>query len=275
MSEPNVEARARALGWVPKEEFPGDKERWKDADEFVTMGETMLPIVKSQKKALEEKVHQLEGKLSKMSQTIQAGQEALEEYKKYHEEDAKRRVKVAIKKLKADIVTARRDGDIDAEVEASAAITQLTAAPAKTAASAPAKGNGEAPQDYTKEEWFQSWMKDNDWYGPDPERTMYAEGAALHLNRTRPDLKQRAYLDEIARMVKDKFPDANPRRGADSKVDAGRPGSQQSSGRSYSDLPADAKTACDRYGGKVVGQGRAYKTLSEWRKKYAEDFFAE
>ena len=40
-----TEDKARRLGWVPKEEFKGDPENWRSADEFMARGEQLLPIV--------------------------------------------------------------------------------------------------------------------------------------------------------------------------------------------------------------------------------------
>ena len=44
MSE--IEEKAVAMGWVPLEEWKGDPEQHRPADEFVARGEQILPIVK-------------------------------------------------------------------------------------------------------------------------------------------------------------------------------------------------------------------------------------
>ena len=69
-----------------------------------------------------------------------------------------------------------------------------------------------------------------------------------------------------------------PARGTD-KVQGGRGpsgGGGGSGGRqkTYADLPADAKAACDSYASKLVGPGRAHKDLASWQAQYAKDFFA-
>lgn len=257
---PQVESQARSMGWVPKEEFRGPEERWIDANEFVRRGEEILPIVRAEKKKLEEKVQTLE-------QTIAAGQKSMEEFRKYTEEDGKRKVDAAIKKLKADIVEARREGDIDAEVEASNAIQKLT--------SAPTAKKADEVVDFTTTTWWKAWMEENPWYGTDTEKTAYAQGQGVYLNIMRKDLRERAFLDELTKLVQDKYPDSIPRRELPSKVEGSRPGSSQSSSKDYRDLPPDAKAACDKWADKLVGKGKTYATLSDWRKKYVSDFYAE
>jgi hypothetical protein len=268
MSE-DIEVKARDMGWAPKDEFRGKPELWVDAETYVERGEHVLPIVKAEKKRLEGEVQTLKGEVSTLQQLVKAGQESIEEFKKYHDEDSKRRVETAVAKLKAEMKQAREEGDIDREMEASDALAELRAAP-------PAKTNGEAKPDFTKQPWFQGWLQDNAWYGVDKEKTAYAQGQAVFLNMSGSPLRERAYLDEIAKLVQDKYPDINPRREAAGKVEGARSGSSQSSSdRSYQDLPADVKTTCDKWGDKLVGPGKSFKTLADWRKKYAADYFAE
>ena len=62
-----------------------------------------------------------------------------------------------------------------------------------------------------------------------------------------------------------------------SKVEAGRTGGGASGGggKSYNDLPADAKAACDGYNNTLVGKGRLHPDIESWRKAYAADYFRE
>ena len=61
-----------------------------------------------------------------------------------------------------------------------------------------------------------------------------------------------------------------------SKVGESRPsGSPMSGGRgrSFADLPADARDACDRQGRKLVGEGRAFKDMNAWRSYYVNLYY--
>lgn len=65
----DTESRARAMGWVSKDEFRGPPENWRDADEFVRRGEEELPIVRERNRDLTRKLADLEAKLNQRDQT--------------------------------------------------------------------------------------------------------------------------------------------------------------------------------------------------------------
>ena len=46
-------------------------------------------------------------------------------------------------------------------------------------------------------------------------------------------------------------------------------------GKTYNDLPPDAKIACDGWSKQLVGEGRRHKTLADWRASYTKTFFEE
>ena len=58
-----------------------------------------------------------------------------------------------------------------------------------------------------------------------------------------------------------------------SKVGSGNHSGSSGSGAdrkpTYADLDNEAKKVCDSEGKKVVGEGRLYKTMNEWRQYYA------
>lgn len=55
-----VEDEARAMGWVPKDQYKGDPARWKPADQFVNDGKTVLPLLQSNLKKMTDKVTRME-----------------------------------------------------------------------------------------------------------------------------------------------------------------------------------------------------------------------
>ena len=58
-TDPKVEARARDMGWRPKEEFKGEPDKWRSADEFVKRGEEILPIVNAENKRLKAEIEKV------------------------------------------------------------------------------------------------------------------------------------------------------------------------------------------------------------------------
>jgi hypothetical protein len=68
--QPNYEERAKLQGWVPEDEFRGDKERWITAKEFVDRADHMMPILKATNRKLESKVSDYEKELTETKQTL-------------------------------------------------------------------------------------------------------------------------------------------------------------------------------------------------------------
>jgi TolA-binding protein len=56
---------------------------------------------------------------------------------------------------------------------------------------------------------LKSWKSDNPWYGSDYAKTQFAMRYAKQLQKDRPDLVGRPFLDAISAKVKDTFPAAN------------------------------------------------------------------
>ncbi len=69
------ELEARRLGWVDKEEFKGDPDKWRPADEFLDRGRRILPIVQANERRLHRRVDELENLLK---ETRESTKELLE-----------------------------------------------------------------------------------------------------------------------------------------------------------------------------------------------------
>lgn len=273
---PEVVSEAREMGWIPKEHFKGDPDKWTDAQTYLERVEHVLPLVKKSRDRLRVELEQTNTRVLTLQQQIKEAQESMEGFKVYHEEDAKRRVEAAKSELRKQLVQAKKDGDVEAEVEITEAMAELRDPPKPTEKKEDPPPNGVDPAFAAA---LEAWKADgNQWFGVDPEKTAYAQRQATFLNLYRKDLRGREFLDEVTKLVQDKYPDKNSRREAPSKVEGSRPGGhQQNGGKSYADLPADAKAACDKQGAQyqLVGPNRTYKTAKEWQAQYAQDYFAE
>lgn len=278
MAEPGeVEQRAVETGWRPLTEWTGAPDRWVDAETWVRRGEEMLPILKANNRKLEQELARTRSEISQLVQSVQEGQESIKALKEYHDEDVRRQVGLARERLKADLIRARKDDDIDGEVEAQAALTRLEGVQAE-----PPQRKEEPPKQHPD---FPAWHGENPWYGINHEATGFAMGVAQSLQGR--GLTGRVFLDKITERVAEKFPDLFPgrntqgsstsgsdNRGDFSKVEGSRIGSIRPNGRSYADLPQDARDACERMSGRLVGKTRAFKTVDEWRAEYVRKYFA-
>ena len=104
-----IEEKAKAMGWAPKEEFRGDESKWVDAEEFVKRGENYVGIAKENIDRLTTKVTNLEKKLEESSGLFnefrefatKSEQRAYDKSQKEYEQnvkDLKKRLKEAAKK---------------------------------------------------------------------------------------------------------------------------------------------------------------------------------
>jgi soluble cytochrome b562 len=261
----DVETEALTLGWTPKEQFRGDPDRWIDAEAYVARGKEIMPILKKNNEKLLGDVESLKGTVTNLTTALTEAKESMEEFRKYHNETSKREYEKAVKDLKAQKVVALREGEHESVVEIDEALVELNANAPKELKAAPTPpppppSSGPHP-DYV------GWERDNSEWLKDPEKQAYASSIANYLRAMDKTTVGRPFLDKVTAEVEKRFAGPPPA----SKVEGGQPNSRRS-GHSFTDLPAEAKAACDRMGGKLVGANRAFKSLDDWRKEYISKY---
>lgn len=274
---------ARDMGWKPKDEFQGDPERWVDAATYVDKGRHIMPILNQNNERLRGEVRQrdaeiqeLQGKLGKVGESV----EALEEF---YKEDVKRRVEQERERIKDELKQAKRDGDINAEVDLTSELAQLDSKlpvvedkePRRRAADK-RPGNGSA-QDMDVPEDFKQWARENPWYGKDVTRTDLAFGAAQRLRATLPpEVQGRPFMDKVAQEVEQTMRRLGVRTPGKVEGSKGSP-SRQAGGKTFADLPEDAKMAARSpyYTERLVGPDRLHKTQADWEAAYTKKYFEE
>lgn len=268
----DIEAQARELGWVPSEEWRGDPAQWKSAEEFVERGHTVMPMLRKNNEKLLAEVENLRGQITGLTEAVTAGQEALAAFQEFHSETAKREYQRAVQDLKAQKVTAIREGDAERVVEIDDAIDALQAEapkPLQKAANAPAPAPQVSPENIVI---LQKWESENASWLSDPEKKAYATAAGGFLRATGNQKTGRAFLDDVAAEVEKRF--GTPRKEG-TVAGSGVSSSGRPRGRSFADLPKEAQDACDRFGSRLVGKGRAFETLDQWRSKYVNEYVWE
>lgn len=280
----DIETQASELGWVPKESFRGDPEKWVDAQTFVKRGEEFIPMLKATTRRQADELAGLRGQLAETQKLLKASAEAIDALKEFNSDATRKEMKERKGELLDALAAAKREGDVEREVELTDQLTEHNVELKKAESTAKPNG-GTAPattvsqvQDYTKDPAFQAWTAENPWFGPDRRRTALAYGIANEL-RSDPannGLLGKAFFDKISEEVEKTLP--NPRRegpgkSAEGARTTGEGGGGGNGSRSYSDLPAEAKAACERLAPKLVGEGRGFTTLADWRKSYTTKFF--
>ena len=278
MATEEVEVKDKELGWAPKDQFRGDPEKWVDADTFLKRGEEILPLVKAQNRKLQGELSTLQRENAEIKNLLKASSESIEELKNFNSTIAKERAAATKEDLITRIAQAKKDGDVEVETRLQAQLNEHSAA-VKEAEKPPEKKS--APAEWKPPPEMQQWMSENPWFGTDKRRTALANGIAdeLRSDPANADLKGRAFFDRVTEEVEKVF-GGNQRRNGAAKVEGDRGSSGGGGGgntgeKTYADLPADAKAACEKQGQRLVGEGRAFKTTEEWRKHYVKKYFEE
>ncbi len=234
--DPEIVNRASLYGWVPEDQFKGDPKKWVTADKFVERADTILPIAKAMNRKLEGELTMTKAEIAKMQATVKAVIQA-------HAKTAKGSYDTRLAQIKKDQITAVASGDTEtwARLEGE-------------------KETIEKPEEIKVEETgganvanpvVTQWKKDNPWYDTDPELGTYADSVSNFITARSPNLPADEFLDRVKKEVQARFPDkfGNQRRRAATTVDrTDTQGGGDGGGngkKTYSDLPADAKAACD------------------------------
>ncbi len=275
VSEETV-AAAREMGWAPLNEFKGDPANWIDADAYVERGKAIMPIMRANNERLLKEVADLKSLITVKDGESTKLRETVEALKEFQEESARQQYARARASLLNDKKLAKKEGDVDAEVEIDEALVQLEERkPKDKKDEEPAsKPPATAPR-FVDQPWYITWAKKNPWVDSDPVKSATALGVARKLvsEGAQPGPE---FLEKVSAEV-DRIFNPSSRSNGD-RVEGSRGGAGGGgggNGRSYSDLPADAKAACDRFAQRLVGEGRAWKTVAEYQKHYAKQYFTE
>jgi hypothetical protein len=255
------EVKARRLGWVPQEEFKGDPEQWRDANQFLKRGEEIHGFLKADL----DKLHQT---LSQKDKEIAEIRSVMEDFRKFHNETEARAYKRAIEELKQLKVGAIEQGDGAKVVEIDEQIDQLKEAQRKPVD--PVKQADQVNQEYL------DWLPQNRWYVEDRELQELAEEAGEAIKAKSPTLVGKQFLEEVTKRVKRMAPDKfeNPARSQStvgSSSDGRQPTGKKKNG--YNDLPPDVKAQCDKltkqmFKNNVTGKLEPLLTVEQYCKDY-------
>lgn len=253
-SEPglSVEDRALSMGWTPQSQFKGDPEKWVDAETFVKRGEEFLPFLKATNRRLERELEKATAKLDKMDEALKG---AIQHISKADQRAYTR----ARAELEAELEQYAAQGNTEAVKQVTRDIVDLDRE--ITAAARPQAVASDTPPE------MMEWLEANAWYGKDKALTAACQAIADDVFEE--GFSGKAQLKEVDRRLREEFPakfqkPENPNRRGPAAVEGVGAG-PRTRGRSYSDLPSDAKDMWDEF-------VRTIKGFS--REKYVREYFA-
>lgn len=200
-----VQEEALSQGWVPKEEFEGDEERWVDAGEFVRRGELFRKI-ESQSKELKDV------------------KKALNELAKHNAKVREVEYTRALSALKDQKKTALSEGDADRVVDIDDRIDLVKDQQKQLQT----QQLNEVREEVLNPE-LTNWIGKNSWYESDKKMRAYADtiGVQLHQEGMSPSQVLREVEKEVRERFKEKF--RNPNRDKPGAVEGALPRSNRSS----------------------------------------------
>jgi len=239
----DFDTEARKHGWTPKEEFKGDHSRWVDAETFVKRADEVMPLLKKQNAGLKAEMDELKRTLKQASKHFEASEQR------------------AYQRALADL-TAKHDAAVEVGdvVAARKAVADMNALATPETIVQPADAG--PSQEQLRGE-LNAWIEANDWYALDDAKRRYADlQADLMGTADKWPGGQKAWLAELGQRVGKKF----EQREVKTPITNGggnRPTAR--GGKSYADLPPEAKRMCDRFVKSGVIKDRdAYIKSYQW-----------
>ena len=264
---PDVQTKAAAMGWTDREHWKGDPEKWVDADTYLEHGEKVMPILKANNQRL---ISDITG-LRSENQTLKTQMADMQENMKVLLEANKSIEKARAEETRADlrraIEDARKENDTDRVVELSRQLDGI-----KDPESTPTKKATPTPNPMDDPAFQRFITKHADWLN-DPLKVSVATGIGqtIRMDSNNAHLLGDAFYDEVERRMNEFFREPTK----PGKVEGGSGNANRNfGGKTYNDLPPDAKAACDRYAKRLkFGEGQAFKNEDEWRANYVKKFF--
>lgn len=276
-----IETEAKALGWSPKENWRGNEADWVDAQTFVERGRQVMPLLKKNNERLTSKLTETEQALASTTAQMKAMQATLKALEEHREADINAQVEERINKLRGDIADASRDGDHARVAEltdelATQRATLAVAAAGKKGEDSGTDDNNSGQQTQQLSPEITQWYADNSIYVTDIKRRALGTAVAMELRKNGDTSTGAVFLEKVKEEVERTLNPAS----TTSKVSGGNGGSGRQEpaaggGKSYRDLPKDAKDQCAKYAPRFVGPNKRFKTEAEWQADYAKNYFAQ
>ena len=175
---------AREQGWVPENEWQGDKSKWRPAKEFLDRGE-------------------LFGKIDTMGRELKDTKRALKALQEHHTKVKEVEYKRAIDELRALQKQHLEAGNSDGYLETTELLTDM-----KAEQKAREVVQQNTPQNVPPDPRFTAWVKSNPWYGQNSDMRDFADTIGLKHAQAYPDKDPEEILKFVSAQIKRAYPDS-------------------------------------------------------------------
>lgn len=274
-ASPEVQAEAQKMGWIPPERYKKAPEQFVDADEFVERGKVVIPILKETNKRLAAELEATKQESLAQRSAVTQLQNSVAAMEERHAVELQKTRERTREEVKAQLAAASADGDHEAVAELTERLVKINAEPAKPAAKPAVTPPAPAPIDPD----LKAWNAENAWFGTDKRKTALALAIAQELREGGESSVGRVFYEKVAAEV-DASMGAKEVQTPASKVEgsrngAGGDGPRSGAKKGYDALPREAREACDADTRNFVGPTKRYKTVAEWRTRYAEIYHGD
>lgn len=260
-----AETRARAMGWVDKDSYRGPAEKWVDADTFVQRGEQELPVLRERNRTMARQLTSLEERIQKQEREWQSRIEQFGNMSAMALRQQRENINAQYEAAKLNAVEMadsqryqqlgrdqrQRLQQFDEQVYEQVYEQQQRQQPPQ----------GPAPADVSK---VNAWKVENPWFTADPALNQYAQTVHVHLNQTKPGLSVEENLAEVAKIVRQNFPEKfNRAQGGPPAVEGGNGMAGGKRSKGFSDMPSEDQRVADDF----IKAG-AYKDRASFAKAY-------
>ena len=247
-----IELEAARMGHIPLDQWRGDPEDWTDAEAFVKRGREIMPMLRKNNE-------RLLSKLAEQERQQMEDRKTFEEFRKFHEQTLEKQKADALAQLRAARKEAIATGDGEAFDQADERIRRIESVQEE---------KREAVQRPAANPIFEKWMERNDWFTKDPALRAVADSLVDVIRADGVyDVGTPEFLEEVTRRVRAVSPNKfqNPARQAAAAVESPAPRARKPGGKTYDDLPAEAKKLCDDFVKIIPGYTREKYVLNyQW-----------
>lgn len=258
--ERDYEKEARAMGWVPQEEWRGDPDKWRDKKEFVEFGDNIMPILRSNNKMLIDKQTKSDARIAQLEQVLREYSEHNKKIEERAYERAKKEYEAGREQIMAEQKKAASEGDISKYHELETQKEKLES----TKPEKPEETSTAIPPE------VEEWRQENPWYDEDQELQAAANIIGQAYRQVHPRMATKNVLKYMKQQIEKLYPEKfeNPNRSDTTDVgssdNTGNSG-KKSGKKTYADLPEEAKKWCDRF---------MAEKLYDNKQQYVDEYFA-